>query len=57
MTNLNVVVDQAFAGIDNANANAHALADLVTKKQTIAGALEKRRQQRDEREHSQSGFA
>jgi hypothetical protein len=57
VSNLDVVVDPAFAGVDDADANAHALTDLVTKKQTIAGTLQKRRHKRDAREHSQSRFA
>jgi flagellar biosynthesis chaperone FliJ len=57
MSNLNIIVDPAFRRIDNAQTDANSLADLVTKKQAIAGALEKRREQSDAREHSQPGFA
>jgi hypothetical protein len=39
MSDANVVVDSAFACVDNAETDPHALSDLIPKKQTIAWAL------------------
>jgi hypothetical protein len=47
MTNAYVVVDRAFTGVDDAETDADALADLVTEEKAIKRALEKRWQDRD----------
>ncbi|MBA2703364.1 MAG: hypothetical protein H0U60_05890 [Blastocatellia bacterium] len=57
MPNRNVIADPAFPDVDDAQANPHSLSDFVTKKQPIAGTLQKRWQQRNNGKQSQPGFA
>jgi len=39
VSNPHIIVDAAFLRVDDAQADAHLLADLVTKKQAIAGTF------------------
>jgi hypothetical protein len=57
MPDMNIIVNPAFLRVDDAQSNTDALADFVTKKKPIAGALEKRRQQRNQCEYNQPGLA
>src|ERR1043166_6514374 len=50
MTDVHVVREQTLARVDNAQPNAHSLADFVTKEPTIKAALEERRQEREDRD-------
>ena len=57
MPDLNVISDSAFLRIEDAYADAHTLADLVTKKQAINGTLQERGKETDNRKCDQSEFA
>jgi hypothetical protein len=41
MSNLNVIVNPAFPGIDDAKPDTHSLADFVAEKPPVARALQK----------------
>ena len=53
----NIVVDAAFAGIDNADPDPNSFANLVAEEQAIKRTFEERRQQRATSEHQQTEFA
>jgi len=47
VTDADVVVDRAVAGVDDAETDANAFADLVAEEETVERAFEKRWQERD----------
>lgn len=52
-----VVVNIAFAGVDNAEPDANSFADLVAEAQAIEGAFQERRKNRAYRQHQQTRLA
>src|SRR5712692_10133277 len=52
-----VVVDPAFADIDDAEAKVDALADLVTEQKPVTWSHQKRRQHRNQGQHKRPKFA
>jgi hypothetical protein len=47
MSDADVVVDRTLAGVNDADTDADAFADLVAEEETVERAFEKRRQDRD----------
>jgi hypothetical protein len=57
MADADVVVNQTFAGVDDAHAESDAFPDFVAKEPTIKAAFQKRRQRREQSQYQQTGSA